>query len=330
MIDAFFSSGIGSLWGRFHAWMESVKIAIPFPGASASESTKRTLSPSRLLIAVRPSTSTENPSSLSITFNRGMENISGGSARTLRSAGGVAFRTHEVADFGLRDCMIDKGECALLAHFARCFDQCCVCKARQRAAQTDAANADSRKLLDGKCFAFHASERIHWTRRDGFANGFDRIEAGQAGRVEDFGARIGEGAEAANRVVEIGAAMEEIFGARGEREGKRQRASGFHRSGNAFDGKREIVDRAALIAAGIFHGAADNAGGSRKTNGLRDYFRIVAEAILEISGDGQVGCVGDHATMRERLVARHRAVAAAKGEGKAGAGCRKSLEAETR
>jgi len=71
MIDAFFSSGIGSLWGRFHAWMESVKIAIPFLGASASESTKRTLPSSRLLIAVRPSTSAENPSSLSITFNRG-------------------------------------------------------------------------------------------------------------------------------------------------------------------------------------------------------------------------------------------------------------------
>ena len=33
MIDGSFSSGIGSLWGRFHALMESVKIAIPFPGA---------------------------------------------------------------------------------------------------------------------------------------------------------------------------------------------------------------------------------------------------------------------------------------------------------
>src|SRR5579862_8539967 len=123
--------------------------------------------------------------------------------------------------------------------------------------------------------------------------------------------------------------MKIIFGARGERERKRKRASGFDGGGDAFDGVLVIVNRAVLIAGGVFDRTADNSCGAGEANRLRDESRDVAESIFKIGADREIGGCGNRGAMRESFFAFYFAVAATEGEGKAGACGGESLETET-
>ena len=105
---------------------------------------------------------------------------------------------------------------------------------------------------------------------------------GNAGREQHVGAGAFVGLQAPDGVVEVGAAMEEVLGARGQRERKGQRACGFGRRGDAFGGQRREENRRVLHARGVFDGAADQAdlGGAR--DGSRRVGGRIAKAFLEI------------------------------------------------
>ena len=164
---------------------------------------------------------------------------------------------------------------------------------------------------------------------DGGADFADCFEVRKARRVEDVSAGSGEGLEAADRVVKIVAAVKKILGARGERERKRERARGFDGGGDAFDGVLVIVNRAVLIASGVFDGAADNSCGAGEANRLRDEARDVTEGIFEIGADRKIGGCGDRGAMREGFFAFYFAIAATEGEGETGACGGESFETET-
>ena len=65
----------------------------------------------------------------------------------------------------------------------------------------------------------------------------DRSQIAQAGRVEHVGARGLERLEPADGIVEIGAAIEEVLGARGEREREGQRLGSLGRRRDALAGE---------------------------------------------------------------------------------------------
>ena len=64
-----------------------------------------------------------------------------------------------------------------------------------------------------------------------------RREVRQAGREQHVGAGALVGLQASDRVVEIGAAVQIVLGARSEREREGQRARGFRRGGDALGGQ---------------------------------------------------------------------------------------------
>ena len=68
---------------------------------------------------------------------------------------------------------------------------------------------------------------------------------GQERRAQHVGSRRLVGDEAAERVVEIGAAAHEVLGARGEYERVGQRACGLDRRVDPLDREREVVERLA-------------------------------------------------------------------------------------
>ena len=90
----------------------------------------------------------------------------------------------------------------------------------------------------------------------------------------------------------------------------------------------DVVERLVLVAGGVLDRAAHQPDAGGEADGLRRAVRRVAEALLEIGGHGQVGRLHDGARVRQRLVARHLAVAPAEHAGGGAAGGRQRLEAE--
>jgi hypothetical protein len=119
------------------------------------------------------------------------------------------------------------------------FTSRAACRKAPRAASGEGASyADSFdsggcEVFDGEGCAFEAHEDV-----DGFGDGgadlADGFEGGESGSVEDVGARVGEGLQAADGVVEIGAVVEEVFGACGEEE--LMGVGGFCCGLDSFDG----------------------------------------------------------------------------------------------
>src|SRR5581483_10789386 len=121
---------------------------------------------------------------------------------------------------GMSRGLVAEAEGAALLHFARGADERAEGDAAEAAAEADALDAGGGEDVDG--LAERGADLAH--RRD----------IAQARRVEDVGPRLLEGLKAADRVLEIGPAMEEILGARRQREGEGQRAGGFDGGGDAL------------------------------------------------------------------------------------------------
>ncbi len=94
-------------------------------------------------------------------------------------------------------------------------------------------------------------------------------------------------------------------------------------------GERVIVNWMAIIAAGVFHRAADESRGAREANGFCDGVRIVAKTILKVGGDRQIGRVGNRAAVSEHLITRHGAILLARRKGKACASGGEGLETQS-
>src|SRR5215831_9619232 len=111
--------------------------------------------------------------------------------------------------------------------------------AREHATDADALDADGAELRDREAAAGEDVDRL----RDSAANGFDRIERRQTGRIEHVGAGLLEGLEALDGVVEVLPAMQEILGARRQGEGEGELPRRLDRGGDAFRRVAEIIDR---------------------------------------------------------------------------------------
>ena len=92
---------------------------------------------------------------------------------------------------------------------------------------------------------------------------------------------------------EIVAAVQQVLGARGQRERKRQRARRLDRSVHPFDREREIIDRMTGVAGEILDRATDHAGVGCARNRLCRGVRIVRAAILQVRIDRPVGRPGN-------------------------------------
>ena len=164
----------------------------------------------------------------------------------------------------------------------------------------------------GEGLAAHAHHEIH-RLRERRAHGAHGGEVRQPRREQHVGAGALEGLQAPHRIVKIGAAVQEILGARGEGERKGQAACRLRRGGHALDRLRELVDGRALLAARILDRGADEPGVGRQADGLGARFRGMTKAVLQIGRHRQRAHRGDEARMGQGLLAREAAVVLAQG-----------------
>src|SRR6202035_800469 len=108
-----------------------------------------------------------------------------------------------------------------------------------------------------------------------------------------------------------------------------ERSRGFDGGGDAFDGVLVIVNRAVLVAGGVFDRAADDSCGAGEANRLRDESGNVTERIFEIGTDREIGGCGNGGAVREGFFALYFAIAATEGEGETGACGGEGFETET-
>ena len=134
-------------------------------------------------------------------------------------------------------------------------------------------------------------------------DGADVVGLCDAGGVEDFSAGGFEGLQATDGVVEIGTAVEVVFGAGNEHERKRQSAGGRRCRGDALDGVAVVVD-------GAGRGRRLRLQWSRRRDRRfprrgewfpRRSSGVLSVAIFEIGSNGQVGGVGDGFGIGESL-----------------------------
>ena len=181
--------------------------------------------------------------------------------------------------------------------------------AREPAADAHPAHARRLERRERQQPLARAAEHVHRLRRDRGDHAADRVHVRQAGRVEAIRARLGEGREAADRVVEIGPAMQEILRPRGEHERMRRRPRGAHRGGDARDRVVEIMQRAGAIGRRILDRAAAEPGCRGVTHGRGAILRRRPVPVLEIGRDRQRGRAHDVGPVADRLRARHRRLA---------------------
>ncbi len=105
----------------------------------------------------------------------------------------------------------------------------------------------------------------------------DVVARSEAGRVEHVGARFLVGLQARDRIGEIGAPDEKIFGAGGQREGKSEGAGGFRGRPNTIRRVFALVQRRVGTSGGILDRTAhDTRGGGapdRLGHRLREHRR---------------------------------------------------------
>ena len=99
---------------------------------------------------------------------------------------------------------------------------------------------------------------------------------------------------------------------------------------DSLDGELEVVDGSAGVAGRVFDGAAGEADGGCEADGFGADFGGRAESVLEVGGDGKVGCFDDLFRVRENSVACQvcGGVLLSDGEGVACAGRGEGFEAE--
>jgi hypothetical protein len=117
--------------------------------------------------------------------------------------------------------------------------------------------------------------------------------------------------QAADRVVEIRAAVQEVLGACDEHEREGEGAGRRRRCRDAFDGLLEVVDRFLVPAGRVFDRGADQTDFRCQANRLGCRFRRIAITVLEIRRDREIRGIHDRQGVGERIVASHRPVAIA-------------------
>ena len=130
---------------------------------------------------------------------------------------------------------------------------------------------------------------------------FDRLDVGDARRIEHVGAGHLEGLQPPDRVVEVRTAPQKILGARGEDEVALQRARRIDRRSDPFDRQLEVVDRLFRIAGVILDRAAGQSGGLGGEDRLGRAVGAVALAALEIGRNRQVGRRDHFAAMLDHV-----------------------------
>jgi hypothetical protein len=99
------------------------------------------------------------------------------------------------------------------------------------------------------------------------------------------------GLQPRDRVGDVRTVVEEVLGSCGQKE--LVSLGRFGCRGDALDGELEVVDGSVGIARCIFDGSAGKADGRCQSNRLRAELGRGAEAVLEVGGDGKMGCVDD-------------------------------------
>jgi len=188
--------------------------------------------------------------------------------------------SHEIVYFGESYPSPSERERARFLHFA-CGSQ----ETAQRSAGQPGTHADatysssgqirggetngSRQDIDG-CGPYRGTDRLNF------------IERPQSRGIHHIGTRGSEGLEASDGVVQVVDSMQKILRARRqrEREGQRPRCrDGFR---NALHSVGMCVNWMALVASGVFDGAADQTRVRREANGFGDNLGVVTKTILEI------------------------------------------------
>ena len=176
-----------------------------------------------------------------------------------------------------------------------------------------------------------AGQREHVDRlRDRRADRADVVDVAQPRRIEHVGARLVEGLQPLDRVVEVAAAVQVVLRARRERERERQGARRPRRRPRCARPPGRADRSARRVPRSSPRSSSRPARPPRHRESSRRRSRVVAEPVLEVAVHGQLGGAGDQGSVLERLVARHRrlAVAAAEAVGEAGARRGERLVAE--
>ena len=164
----------------------------------------------------------------------------------------------------------------------------------------------------------HRVERLLQRR----GHGAHFLQAVEPRRVEHVRAGGLEGLQAADGVVHVLPAVQEILGAGGQHERHRQGARHFDRRLHALDGKVEVVDRLLRVPGGILDGAAHRAGFAGKADRLGRLAGFVREAVLQVGIHRQARRLADFAAVVDHLFQRHVAHAQHVGDAEAG-GCQR-------
>src|SRR6185436_16530568 len=103
-------------------------------------------------------------------------------------------------------------------------------------------------------------KKVDRFRGDRLDRGFDLFTRLDAGRIEAIGSGINESLQAANRLVEVGAVVDEALRARGEHDVAARFVDRVARGSYTLERKVEVVKRVAFIAGEIFNRQSGNAG----------------------------------------------------------------------
>src|SRR5581483_10547844 len=220
-----------------------------------------------------------------------------------------------------------KSEGAAIPHLLRRAKKRSEGAAVQSTADTDPLHAKGGELGNAQKNAFQAHEHVNRTI-DGTHHGSNVVLRSETGSIEDVGAGFLKCLKAANGVLQVGAAVQVIFGAGGERKGKWQSAGAFHSGAHALDGVAQFVDRGILPSCCVFDGAANDPGGSRKADSLGHGGGRIAKTVFEVRTDGKIGTGSDRRGIGESLLARERIIAPSESEGVTHAGGGQRLEAQ--
>ena len=199
--------------------------------------------------------------------------------------------------------------------------------AGERAADADPAHAHGGDIVHGEPERA-AIEKIHRLRRHRLDHGFDLFARLDAGRIEAIGAGRCIGFQAADRVVEIVDAADEIFRPRGEHNFAAGAVDRSARRLHARDRGVDIVERPLAVIRRILDREAGDAGRDAARDILGNAFGIVGKAVLEIGIERHVGRFRQFAEMRQHLIAALRAVGIALRMGLARARRRQCFEAQ--
>ena len=124
---------------------------------------------------------------------------------------------------------------------------------------------------------------------------------GRPGRVKYVGAGLGKGRQSPNRVVEIGAIVDEVVGSAGQDDSA---ARHLRSRADARDGRIEVVDRPGGIRGCVLDAKAGQTSTDRSLHRRLTVHGLRTEAVLEVTVYRQTAHPGKESGMRDRFLAR--------------------------